>query len=112
MPVHLFFSLTIALSVSLASAAEIPAGGLLYRPSLLSPPRLPREFRGVWIATVGNIDWPSRPGLSSDVQQSEFIRLLDRAVSLKLNAVILQVRPASDALVRFVDRTVVGVSVR
>ena len=62
------------------------------------PPPAPREFRGVWIATVGNIDWPSRPGLSSIRQQDELLQLLDRAAELRLNAVVLQVRPASDAL--------------
>lgn len=62
------------------------------------PPPIVREFRGLWIATVANIDWPSRPGLSSQQQQQELIALLDRAVSQRLNAVIFQVRPACDAL--------------
>ena len=57
-----------------------------------------REFRGAWIATVANIDWPSQSGLSADRQQSELTGLLDRAVALGLNAVVLQVRPAADAL--------------
>ena len=35
------------------------------------------EFRGVWIATVDNIDWPSSKYLSSDSQKAEFIQLLD-----------------------------------
>jgi len=56
-----------------------------------------REFRGVWIATVSNIDWPSRRGLSTAQQQAELISILDRAVQLHLNAVIFQVRPACDA---------------
>lgn len=56
-----------------------------------------REFRGAWIATVANIDWPSRPGLSASEQQQEFIRLLDSLKSLGMNAVIVQVRPAADA---------------
>ena len=59
---------------------------------------VPREFRAAWVATVANIDWPSAPGLSADVQKSEMLRILDTAVSLKLNAIILQVRPACDAL--------------
>jgi len=63
-------------------------------------PPLDREFRAAWVATVANIDWPSRPGLSSWEQQAELIAILDRAVELKLNAVILQVRPAADALYR------------
>src|SRR3954469_550307 len=62
------------------------------------PPKVPREFRGVWIATVGNIDWPSKPGLSTLQQKAELVALLDRAAKLKLNAVIFQVRPACDAL--------------
>ena len=64
----------------------------------LVPPAPPREFRGVWVATVANIDWPSRPGLPSAQQQAELIDLLDTAAHLKLNAVIFQVRPACDAL--------------
>jgi len=64
--------------------------------SLHLPP-VPREFRGVWVATVGNIDWPSSPGLSVAQQQDELLTILDRAQSLHLNAVILQVRPAGDA---------------
>lgn len=57
-----------------------------------------REFRGVWIATVVNIDWPSQKGLSSADQQAELRALLDQVVRLNMNAVIFQVRPAADAL--------------
>jgi len=56
------------------------------------------EFRAVWIATVANIDWPSKPGLSAGEQKKEMIELLDRCKSLNLNAVIFQVRPMCDAL--------------
>ncbi|MDQ8168244.1 MAG: family 10 glycosylhydrolase [Gemmatimonadota bacterium] len=61
-------------------------------------PPLAREFRGVWVASVANIDWPSKRTLSTAEQQAELIALLDRAVALKLNAVLFQVRPAADAL--------------
>src|SRR5688500_4792441 len=61
-------------------------------------PAVAREFRGAWVASVANIDWPSRPGLTSEQQQAELLALLDRAAQLRLNAVILQVRPAADAL--------------
>jgi uncharacterized lipoprotein YddW (UPF0748 family) len=65
----------------------------------LTPPQpVRREFRGVWVASVDNIDWPSAPGLSSREQQQELIAILDRAAALNLNAVILQVRPGGDAL--------------
>lgn len=62
------------------------------------PPAMAREFRGVWVATVANIDWPSKPGLSTAEQQAEITALLDRAASLRLNAVVLQVRPSADAI--------------
>lgn len=63
-----------------------------------APPPITREFRGVWIATVGNIDWPSRPGLSTWDQQAELIAILNKAVALRMNAVVFQVRPQADAL--------------
>ena len=56
------------------------------------------EFRGVWVASVHNLDWPSRAGLSAAEQKAQLRAMLDRAVSLKLNAILLQVRPACDAL--------------
>ena len=56
-----------------------------------------REFRGVWVATVTNIDWPSRPGLSVDQQKQELIGLLERHKGNGMNAIMLQVRPAADA---------------
>lgn len=62
-----------------------------------TPPEPPREFRAAWIATVRNMHWPSRPGLSPADQQAELRRLLDGAARLGLNAVILQIRPAGDA---------------
>ncbi len=62
------------------------------------PPAIPREFRGVWVATVSNIDWPSRSGLSTAEQKRQLLAILDRSVALHLNAVVLQVRPAADAL--------------
>lgn len=61
-------------------------------------PPVTREFRGVWVATVGNIDWPSRPGLNVWEQQGELIAILNRAVQLHMNAIVLQVRPAADAM--------------
>jgi uncharacterized lipoprotein YddW (UPF0748 family) len=62
------------------------------------PPAAPREFRAAWVATVTNIDWPSKPGLSTWQQQAEIIAILNRAVELGLNALIVQVRTTADAL--------------
>ncbi len=56
-----------------------------------------REFRAAWIATVGNIDWPSKPGLPSIEQQEQFIQRLEQLKSMGCNAVIVQIRPACDA---------------
>ena len=57
-----------------------------------------REFRAAWVATVANIDWPSKRGLTSSEQQRELLTILDRAVELNLNAIVFQVRPHCDAL--------------
>ncbi|WP_190823004.1 glycoside hydrolase family 10 protein [Saccharopolyspora pogona] len=54
-------------------------------------------MRGMWIAGVKNIDWPSKPGLSAAAQQDEYRKLLDQAVANRLNAVFVQVRPTADA---------------
>lgn len=61
-------------------------------------PKVAREFRGMWVATVANLDFPSKPNLSVKEQQAELIRLLDLASELKMNAVIFQVRSMSDAV--------------
>ena len=62
------------------------------------PPPAPREFRAAWVSTVANIDWPSRSNLPVARQQAEAIAILDRAKSLNLNAIVLQVRPSADAI--------------
>ena len=91
------------------AATPAPTAGPVRRPPAMpsppvrtvvsnTPPTIAREFRGVWVATVANIDWPSSRTLSTADQQRELITLLDRAAALKLNAVLFQVRPAADAL--------------
>jgi uncharacterized lipoprotein YddW (UPF0748 family) len=62
------------------------------------PPPPPREFRAAWLATVANIDWPSKPGLPVAQQKAELVSLLDRAAQLHFNAVLFQVRPVGDAV--------------
>lgn len=57
-----------------------------------------REFRAAWIATVANINWPSKPGLSVEQQKKEAIEQLDFLQAHHFNAVIFQVRPQADAL--------------
>src|SRR5687767_7214882 len=58
-----------------------PADGGSEDPSAIAPP-VPREFRGVWVTSVANMDWPSRPGLPVAQQKSELITILDRAAAL------------------------------
>ncbi|MEV1011447.1 family 10 glycosylhydrolase [Streptomyces sp. NPDC049881] len=55
------------------------------------------ETRGMWIASVTNIDWPSATGLSASAARAELTGLLDTAVAWGLNTVVLQVRPTADA---------------
>ena len=83
-----------------ASARPQDGGAPPASPDAISdvPPPVAREFRGVWVASVSNIDWPSRRGMSTAEQQAELLTILDRAVQLRLNAIILQVRPSADAL--------------
>ena len=69
----------------------------------VSPEGVPsagREFRAAWIATVANIDWPTRPGLPVAAQKDELRALLDQAAALHLNAIVFQVRPMADAFYR------------
>ena len=56
-----------------------------------------REFRGVWVATVANIDWPSRQGLTVDQQKQELIGILEQHKKTNMNAIMLQIRPTADA---------------
>jgi len=63
-----------------------------------SLPEIPREFRGVWIATVANIDWPVSGTDSWEKQKKDYLALLDYYKGLHFNAVIVQIRTAGDAL--------------
>lgn len=85
-----------------APAPATPAGPepAASAPSIApSPPAAPpREWRAAWVATVANIDWPSKPGLPAEQQQAEIRALCDTAVRVGLNALILQVRTSTDAL--------------
>src|SRR5258708_40007803 len=82
----------------------------VYLPANLDPPEPIREFRGLRVGTVKNIDWPSRPGLSTEQQKSELPALLALALLLKLTAVILHVRPRSHALYDSTNEPWSGVS--
>ncbi|GGS83710.1 glycosyl hydrolase [Planobispora rosea] len=56
-----------------------------------------RQMRGMWIASVLNINWPSKPGLTADEQKAEYLAWLDLAQARRLNSVFVQIRPTADA---------------
>nr|PZN57495.1 MAG: hypothetical protein DIU61_02025 [Bacteroidota bacterium] len=71
--------------------------GLLAALTSMAQEHPKRELRAAWIATVSNIDWPSKPGLNAYDQQAEYTHLLDILKGVGMNAVIVQVRPTADA---------------
>ena len=82
----------------IAGCAQIATAPVVQIDPANFPPPTPREFRAAWVATVANIDWPSKKGLTVTQQKQEIIRIVERAKELKLNALIFQVRAAADAL--------------
>jgi uncharacterized lipoprotein YddW (UPF0748 family) len=66
-------------------------------PAQNAPPAFPREARAVWVATVGNIDWPSSKTLTPAQQRAQAITILDKCAAANINVVIFHVRPAGDA---------------
>ncbi len=55
------------------------------------------QFRGVWVSTVYNLDFPSKKGILQGEYKAEYIKLLDNLEELNMNSVIFQVRPKLDA---------------
>ncbi|MBT2447213.1 family 10 glycosylhydrolase [Streptomyces sp. ISL-43] len=84
----------------LAGAAGVLAAAVTAAPAkaVRAPKAAAAEFRGMWTASVQNVDWPSESGLPAAEQRAELLELLDTAVARRLNAVILQVRPTADAM--------------
>jgi uncharacterized lipoprotein YddW (UPF0748 family) len=75
-----------------------PTKKTVVQESAVPAPVAAREFRAAWVATVANINWPSKPGLSTEEQKREAIELLDFLQLHHFNAVVFQVRPQCDAL--------------
>ncbi|WP_163399708.1 glycoside hydrolase family 10 protein [Flavobacterium fluviatile] len=55
------------------------------------------EFRGVWIATVVNIDWPKTAVDNVEKEKTDYIAILEAYRKLNYNAVIVQIRSVGDA---------------
>ncbi len=101
----LFYVLIALLPMACASTAstqssitEAPATSTTSFMSLKPIPKV--EMRGVWISTVVNLDWPSRPGLPVEDQKRELRFLIDQMYENGFNAIFFQVRPEADALYR------------
>jgi uncharacterized lipoprotein YddW (UPF0748 family) len=95
----IFLLLTVACSLRIdAQGRAQPPSTIAAEPfSVPRQQRAPAEFRAAWVATVDNIDFPSRPGLSPRQLRREIDAIVIRAAELRLNALIFQVRPAADA---------------
>ncbi|MET7512454.1 family 10 glycosylhydrolase [Streptomyces sp. NPDC005480] len=85
------FAVAAAAALTGLAAGDAAAAGSGHAP-------VAADMRGMWLATVANRDWPSKPGLSAAQQRAELIAHLDTAVGRHLNAVVFQVRPTADAL--------------
>ncbi len=55
------------------------------------------EMRGIWVATVVNLDWPVR-GASPAAQQQALLTMFDKLQKAGFNAVFFQIRSESDAM--------------
>ncbi|MDF1753324.1 MAG: family 10 glycosylhydrolase [Verrucomicrobiales bacterium] len=89
---------TTALSLIIFLVVSRIAVAADYVPTKTRAPEPAREFRGAWVATVHNIDWPSRQSLTASQQKAEMVELLDSAASVGINAIVFQVRTECDAL--------------
>ncbi|MFJ7209532.1 glycoside hydrolase family 10 protein [Streptomyces sp. NPDC098789] len=85
-------------AVTTAAAGPASAAAPGPAPGADGAPAPGSAFRGMWVASVENVDWPSEVGLSAAAQEAELVALLDTAVRRRLNAVVLQVRPTADAM--------------
>ncbi|MGE6632278.1 glycoside hydrolase family 10 protein [Bacillus sp. NPDC077027] len=85
----------ICTTVFMLSFLSIPSSGLA-RPVQLNLDGN-REMRAVWIASVLNLDWPSKKGRSVKEQKDELIQRLDEVKDMNMNAVVVQIKPTADA---------------
>lgn len=85
----LLVALTLMMNIMLVSANTQP------KQAILEPAK---EFRGAWVSSVYNLDWPSTKGLGISQQKAEYITMLDDLQAAGINAVVVQVKPTADAL--------------
>ena len=83
----------------IVTTKPVPAKPIIQKPEAkLNLPEVKREFRAAWIATVANINWPTKNNLSTQQQKDEAIKILDLLQDANFNAVIFQARPSADAM--------------
>lgn len=83
--------LTRALCFVVATAVWLPAASAQFATK--------HEFRGVWVATVYNLDWPSsRSTFGGEQQRAQWVAMLDKMQAAGVNALFFQVRSRSDAM--------------
>lgn len=58
----------------------------------------PEELRACWVASIGNLDFPSAQGLSAVELQKEMDAIIENCLKMGLNTIFFQVRPTGDAL--------------
>ncbi|MFT4605750.1 MAG: uncharacterized lipoprotein YddW (UPF0748 family) [Rhodothermales bacterium] len=78
------------LAILLGLAAAVPVQAQSESPK--------HEFRGAWIATVINLDWPSSAGTPTALKKNRLIAILDDLAETGINSVFFQVRTECDAL--------------
>lgn len=97
-PVATSLATTLAACTTTTRPNASRAAGRWRQDTSLRPPTAPREFRGVWVATVANIDWPSKKTPDAAGLREQMSRIIRRCKQLNLNAILLQVRPSCDAI--------------
>jgi uncharacterized lipoprotein YddW (UPF0748 family) len=94
-----FWSAAAAGVLTFLASAPAAFAQTAWKPSdSLTPAAPKREFRGIWVASVANIDWPSKRTLTVAEQQAEIKAMVAMAASTHINAILLQVRTSCDAL--------------
>ncbi|MER7459521.1 family 10 glycosylhydrolase [Micromonospora sp. NPDC126480] len=84
------------------AAAATDAASAANSTTCVTDPATPkRQFRAMWIASVTNIDWPTKGSWTAPdrvaAQKAEYLGWLDLAERLNHNAVVVQIRPTADA---------------
>ena len=65
---------------------------------LYSQDFIKREFRGVWVASVVNLDWPTSNSSSVAQQKESLKNLFDKIAATNINAIFFQIRSECDAM--------------